>query len=105
MGSVLHLDVDSRKEKRSVMTRPRLLSRMLPRNSVLLSHREPANMSPNLCLSLSLLRSVLMFLRRSAQGPRQTQGRSRSLWSRNGATFQLKSLAWHNLEVFFSSIG
>merc|ERR1719489_283732 len=46
--SVLHLDVDSRKEKKSAMTRPRQLSRMLLRNSVLLSPREPASMSPNL---------------------------------------------------------
>merc|ERR1711970_321440 len=56
--SVLHLDVDSRKEKKSAMTRPRQLSRMLLRNSVLLSPREPASMLPNLFPSLSLLRSV-----------------------------------------------
>merc|ERR1712121_249144 len=40
--------VDSSKEPRSVMTKPRLLFRMPPRNSVLLSPRELASMSPNL---------------------------------------------------------
>merc|ERR1712106_613699 len=85
--SVLLLDVDSRKEKRNVSTRPRRLFRMLPRNSVLLSPNVPASMSPNWCLNLSPRRNVLMSLRRSALGPEPTQGRSRSQLSRNGATF------------------
>merc|ERR1740137_89404 len=71
--SVLLLVVDSRKVQRSVLTKPKLLSRMPQRNSVLLSP------------SLVLLRSVLMYPRRSAPGQEPTQGRSRSQWSRNGA--------------------
>merc|ERR1719493_379525 len=47
-SSVPQLVVDSSKELRSVMTKPRLLFRMPPRNSVLLSPRELANMSPSL---------------------------------------------------------
>merc|ERR1712168_96946 len=47
-SSVPQLVVDSSKELRSVMTKPRLLFRMPPRNSVLLSPRELASMSPNL---------------------------------------------------------
>merc|ERR1712111_194266 len=47
-SSVPQLVADSSKELRSVMTKPRLLFRMPPRNSVLLSHRELASMSPNL---------------------------------------------------------
>merc|ERR1712002_1080946 len=101
--SVLLLDVGSRKERRSVMIKHKLLSRMLLRNSVLLSPREPANMSPNLSPSWSLPKSVLMFLRRFAQGPRQTQGRSRSQLSRNGATFQLRNLDLPNLEYLHPS--
>merc|ERR1712098_812244 len=96
--SVLLLDVGSRKERRSVMIKHKLLSRMLLRNSVLSNPREPANMSQNLFPSLSLPKSVLMFLRRFAQGQRQTQGRSRSQLSRSGATFQLRSLDLPNLE-------
>merc|ERR1712106_707807 len=91
--SVLLLDVDSRKEKRNVSTRPRPLFRMLPRNSVLLSPNVPASMSPNWCLNLSPRRNVLMSLRRSAPGPEPTQGRSRSQLSRNGATFLQRNLA------------
>merc|ERR1712128_150186 len=91
--SVLLLDVDSRKEKRSVLTRPRLLFRMLPRNSVLLSPNVPASMSPNWCLNLSPRRNVLMSQRRSVPGPEPTQGRSRSQLSRNGVTFLQRNLA------------
>merc|ERR1712121_43656 len=47
-SSVPQLVVDSSKEPRSVMTKPRLLFRMPPRNSVLLNPRELASMSPNL---------------------------------------------------------
>merc|ERR1712131_415248 len=47
-SSVPQLVADSSKELRSVMTKPRLLFRMPPRNSVLLSHRELASMSPSL---------------------------------------------------------
>merc|ERR1719147_426254 len=96
--SVLLLDVGSRKERRSVMIKHKLLSRMLQKNSVLLNPREHANMSPNLSPSLSLPKSVLMFLRRFAQGQRQTQGKSRSQLSRSGATFQLRSLDLPNSE-------
>merc|ERR1712123_90129 len=91
--SVLQLDVDSRKEKRSVLTRLRLLFRMLPRNSVLLSPSVPVSMSPNWCLNLSPRRNVLMSPRRSAPGPEPTQGRSRSQLSRNGVMFHQRSLA------------
>merc|ERR1711892_110198 len=91
--SALQLDVDSRKEKRSVLTRPRQLSRMLPRNSVLLSPSVPVSMSPNWCPSLSPRRNVLMSPRRSAPGPEPTQGRSRSQLSRNGVMFLQRSLA------------
>merc|ERR1719489_145785 len=99
--SVLHLDVDSRKEKKSAMTRPRQLSRMLLRNSVLLSLREHASMSQNLCPSLSLLRSVLMFPRKSVPGPRQTQGRSRSQLLRSGAMCQLRNQDLHKQKIFY----
>merc|ERR1711872_1111122 len=61
---------DSRRALRSVMTRPRLLSRMPP------------------------LRSVLMCPRRCAPDPSPTPERSRSLSSRNGAMSPLRSLAW-----------
>merc|ERR1712106_225919 len=91
--SALQLDVDSRKEKRSVLTRLRLLFRMLPRNSVLLSPSVPASMSQSLCLNLSPRRNVLMSPRRSAPGPEPTQGRSRSQLSKNGATFLQRNLA------------
>merc|ERR1739838_656392 len=79
--------------KRSVLTRPRQLFRMLPSNSVLLSPGVPSTTSPNLCLNLSPRRNVLMSPRRSAPGPEPTQGRSRSQLSRNGATFHQRSLA------------
>merc|ERR1712098_722691 len=92
--SVLLLDVGSRKERRSVMIKHKLLSRMLQKNGVLLNPREPANMSPNLSPSWSLPKNVLIFLRRFVPGPRQTQGRSRSPLSRNGAMFQLRNLDW-----------
>merc|ERR1712168_775396 len=86
------LVVDSRKERNSVMTRPKLLSRMLPRKNVPLSPRELVLMLPSLSPSLSLLRSVLMYPRRSAPDPEPTPERSRSLLSRNGAMSLLKSL-------------
>merc|ERR1712025_1553582 len=47
-SSVPQLVVGSSKELRSVMTKPRLWFRMPPRDSVLLSPRELASMSPNL---------------------------------------------------------
>merc|ERR1711872_54572 len=47
-SSVPQQVVDSSKELRSVMTKHRLLFRMPPRNSVLLSPKELANMSPSL---------------------------------------------------------
>merc|ERR1712201_20450 len=65
--------VDSNKELRNAMTKLRLLFKMLQRKNVISSHRGPASMLPNLYPSLPLLRSVLMFLRRSAQGPGQPQ--------------------------------
>merc|ERR1719167_2128942 len=58
--SVLLLDVDSRKERKNVMTRLRQLFRTLPRNSVHWSHRGPANRSPNLWS-----RNGVMFLLRN----------------------------------------
>merc|ERR1712117_536732 len=75
---VPQLVVDSSRELRSVMTRPRQLFRMPPRNSVLLSPRELASMSP----------------RRSVPDPEPTQERSRSQLSRNGVTFLLRNLVW-----------
>merc|ERR1712131_401053 len=47
-SSVPQQVVDSSRELRSVMIKPRLLFRMLQRNSVLLSPRELASMSPSL---------------------------------------------------------
>merc|ERR1712098_644358 len=73
--SVLQLDVGSRKEMRSVMTKHKLLYRMLLRNSVLLNHKEPANMSQSWSPSWNLRRNVLMFPRRSVQDPEPIQGR------------------------------
>merc|ERR1739838_1238426 len=97
--SVLQLAVGSRREMRSVMTKSKLLSRMPPRNSVLLSPSVPASMSPNLCPSLSPRKSVSMSPRRSAPGPEPTQGRSRNQLSRNGATFLQRNLAWPKSNV------
>merc|ERR1719250_262993 len=42
--SVLHLDADSKREKKSVMTKFKPLYKMLPRNSVPLNLREHASM-------------------------------------------------------------
>merc|ERR1740128_1162620 len=92
--SVLLLVVDSRKELKNVTTKHKLLSRMPLRNSVLLSPSVPASMSPNLCPSLLLLRSVLMSPRRSAPGQEPTQGRSRSQLSRNGVMCLRRNLVW-----------
>merc|ERR1711892_399101 len=78
--SVLRLVVDSRKVPRSVLTKPKPLSRMPLGNSVLLSP------------SLVLLRSVLMSPRRSAPGQEPTQERSRSQSSRNGVMCLQRSL-------------
>merc|ERR1719186_180992 len=75
---------------RSVMTKSKLLSRMPPRNRVLLSPSVPASMCP----SLSPRKSASMSPRRSAPGPEPTQGRSRSQLSRNGATFHQRNPAW-----------
>merc|ERR1719260_498168 len=62
---------------------------MLPRNSVLLNPSVLANLYQN----LNLRRNVWMYPRRSVLDPEQTQGRSRSQLSRNGATSHLRSLA------------
>merc|ERR1712126_480831 len=94
--SVLLLDVDSRKERKNVMTRLRQLFRTLPRNSVHWNHRGPANMSPNWFPSWSLRRTVWMYLRKSVLDPGPILGRSRNLWSRNGVMFLLRNLAWLN---------
>ena len=96
-SSVPQLVVDSSKELRSVMTKPRLLFRMPPRNSVLLSPRELASMSPNLFQSWPQLRNVLMCQRRSVQDQEPTQERSRSQLSRNGVMSQLRNLDWPKL--------
>merc|ERR1711922_44021 len=94
-SSVPQLAVDSSKELRSVMTRPVQLSKMLPRKNVVLSLKELVAMLLNLSPSLSPLRSVLMYPRRSVPDQEPTQERSRSLLSRNGAMLPLKNLAWH----------
>merc|ERR1712201_64805 len=93
LGSFAPLqDVGSNRELRNAMTKLSQWFRMLQRKNVTSSHRGPANMSPNLYPSLPLLRSVWMFLRRSAQGLGPTLGRLRSLWSRSGVIFLLKNL-------------
>ena len=102
-NSVPQLVVDSSRELRSVMIKPRPLSRMPLRNSVLLSPSVPASMSPNLCPSLLLLRSVLMSPRRSAPGQEPTQGRSRSQLSRNGAMCPLKNLDLPKVMLLFQT--
>merc|ERR1711872_866237 len=68
-------DVDLKKELRYVMIKPAQLSRMPPRKNVTWSPREPVPMSPNLCPSLSPLRSVLMCPRRSVPDQEPTQER------------------------------
>merc|ERR1712106_1052935 len=93
-SSVPQLVVDSNRELRSVLTKPRLLSRMPPKNSVLLSPNVPASMSQSLSPSLNLPRSVLMSPRRSAPGQEPTQGRSRNQLSRNGVMCLLRNLVW-----------
>merc|ERR1711892_196697 len=93
-SSVRQLVVDSSRELRSALTKPRLLSKMLPRNSVLLSPNVPASMLPSLSPSLNLPRNVLMSPRRSAPGQEPTQGRSRSQLSRNGAMCLQRNLVW-----------
>merc|ERR1719516_349548 len=72
---VLQLDVDLRKEMRSVMTKHKLLFRMLLRNSVPLIHKEPASMSQSWSPNLNLRKNVLMFQKRSVQDPEPIQGR------------------------------
>merc|ERR1719175_84368 len=89
---VLLLDADLKRELRFVMTRLKLLFKMLLRKNVLLNLKEPANMSPSLFPSWNLLKSVLMYPRRSGPDPSPTPERSRSLLSRNGATCLLKNL-------------
>merc|ERR1711922_12015 len=83
--------VDSSKELRSVMTRPVQLSKMLPRKNVALSLKELVAMLPNLFPSLSPLKSVLMYPRRSVPDQESTQERRRSLLSRNGVMYPQKS--------------
>ena len=94
-SSVPQLVVDSSKELRSVMTKPRLLFRMPPRNSVLLNPNVPASMLPSLFPNSPPLRSAWMSPRRSAPGPEPTQGRSRSQLSRNGAMCLLRNPDLH----------
>merc|ERR1719244_262574 len=72
---VLQLAVASKRVLRIAMTEPKLLFKMLPRKSVLLSHRELVVMSPNLCPSSSPQKSVSMFPKRSAPDQGPTQGR------------------------------
>merc|ERR1719309_1715386 len=50
---VLLLAVASKRVLKIAMIEPKLLSKMLPRKNVLLSHRELVVMSPNLCPSLN----------------------------------------------------
>merc|ERR1719483_963247 len=94
-SSVPQLVADSNRELRSVMRKLRLLSKMPPRNSVLLSPNVPA----------STLQSL--FPRRSAPGQELTQERSRSQLSRSGAMFLLRSpvslkLTTHNVTKLMS---
>merc|ERR1719330_1152515 len=90
--SVPLLAVDSHQQKSPcVMTRPRPLSRMLPRKHVALSPREHVAMLPNLSPSLSPKMSVLMYPRRCAPGQESTQNHAKGLLSRNGAMSLLKS--------------
>merc|ERR1719193_2268754 len=84
--------VDSLRVRSSVMTKPRPLSRMPPRKNVALSLREPVLMLPNLSPSLSPLRSVLMYPRRSVPDQEPTPERLRNLLSRNGVMLPLKNL-------------
>merc|ERR1719431_1736470 len=74
-SSVHQQAVDSSKELRSVMTRLAPLSRMLPRRNVVLSLKELVAMLPNLFPSLSPLKSVLMYPRRSVPDQESTQER------------------------------
>merc|ERR1712098_1029205 len=92
---VPQLVVDSSKELRSVMTKPRLLSKTPPRNSVLLNPKELPSMSP----SLPQLRSVLMCPRRSVPDPEPTQERSRSQLSRNGVMCHQRNQALPKLKA------
>ena len=96
---VLRLVVDSSKELKSVMTKPRLLSRMPPRNSVLLSPRELASMSQSLFQSWPHQRNVLMCQRRSVPDPEPTQERSRSQLSRSGVMCHQRSQALPKLKA------
>ena len=61
------------------------------------SLNDNANRLPNWSLSQYRLRNVLTSLPRLAQDPEPTQERFRSLWSRNGVTFQLLNLASPNI--------
>merc|ERR1711902_167501 len=100
-NSVPQLVADSSRVLRSVTTKPRLLSKMPPRNSVLLNPNVPASMLPSLFPNSPLLRSALMSPRRSAPGPEPTQGRSRSQLSRSGATCLLRNLASPNRTQYY----
>merc|ERR1719193_1727955 len=67
--------VDSKRELRSVMRRPALLSRMPLRKNVALNLKELVAMLQNLSLNFIPLRSVLMYPRRSVPDQEPTQER------------------------------
>ena len=65
LSSVLQQDVDSGKELKSVLPKPRLWSRMLLRSSVLFSPSVPASKWLKWCPNWSTRRNVLIYPRRS----------------------------------------
>ena len=88
---VLRLVVDSSKELKSVMTKPKLLFKIPPRRNVPWSLKEHVVMSPSWSQSFLPKKNVLMFQRRFAPDQEQIQERLRSQWSRNGAIFHRRS--------------
>merc|ERR1711868_332354 len=84
--------VDSPRVMRLVMTKLKLLSKMLPRKTVTWSPRELASTLPSLFQSWPQLRSVLMSPRKSVPDQEPTPDQSRSQLSRNGVMFHLRNL-------------
>merc|ERR1711970_268058 len=95
-----HPAANWRPAQRSASPRLRLLFLRYQRRLATWSPKRSASTSPSWCPCSSPLRSALTSPRRSAPGPAQTQGRSRSLSSRSGVMSPLPSLVLPNLALF-----
>ena len=103
VNSVVLAVVSPNLVRKNALIRRRPLSKRSLKKLATLSLKSPANSSPNLYLIWSQLKSVWIFPRKSAPDPDLTQDRCKSLWSRSGATFPPRNLAWLKKEVFLIS--